>query len=84
MTVLSDATQMLNGDTLMLLMNGFFEHFVEECKIKIYFYSKALPRRNIELFNSNKDFPFLPCASTTATFRLFPFCDLVKFPDLFQ
>lgn len=68
----------------MLLMNGFFEHIVEERKIKIYFYGKTLPRRNIELFNNNKDFPFLHLGATTATFRIFPFDNLVKLPDLFQ
>ena len=40
----------------------------KSAKIKIYFFNKTLPKRNIEPFNSNKNFLFWYCASTTATF----------------
>ena len=53
----------------MLLMNGsFWTHCGRVQKIKIYLFSKTLPKKNIEPFNSYKDFLFWYCHSTTATF----------------
>ena len=83
--VLLGATQMVNWGYFNVTHEWFLLNTLwKSAKIKISLFSKTLPRWNIESFKSNKDLPFWNCASTTASFRFFPFFDHVKFQTCFN